>query len=70
MNTYLSWDRLEDVNGDNTQNRKEISLSFSRTFSPTLTGNIRYAYRTNDADLRESEYDENNVSVYLSKSYR
>ncbi len=70
MNTRLSWDSLEDVTVNNTQNRTTLDWSLSRTFSPTLTGNIGYRYTNNDADLKTSEYDENRVFVNLSKSYR
>jgi len=70
MNTVLSWDSLEDVSAANTQERTAFSWSLSRTFSPTLTGNVGYTFTNNDADLRTSEYDENRIFINVSKSYR
>lgn len=70
MSTRLSWDRLKDLDVDNTQNRKGLSWSLNRTFSPTLSGRIEYRYTNNDADLLESEYDENRITATISKSYR
>ena len=70
MNTRLFWDSLEDLGINNKQNRTGLSWSLSRTISPRLSANIGYVYTNNDADLRESEYDENRITASISKSFR
>jgi len=69
MNTRVSWQQLEDLDIDNTQERKEFSVFLNRTLTPSVSANIGYTYQRNDADLRLSEYVENRITANLSKSF-
>lgn len=71
LTSRVSWTQLDDRQNqtNNKQDRKDFSLSFTRSLNPELSGSINYTYRNNSADLRTSEYTENRISATLTKSF-
>ncbi len=69
MTTRVSWDKLEDLQINNTQDRREFSWSLSRTLTPTMTGFLTISHRENDADIHFDEYTENSISLNVTKTF-